>query len=206
MALVVLVVIGGSAYYFLALGGPGSLATSTHTSQTSTHSVSTTGGQLGYKTYSGTYSYSLPLGPSGARTNSSNKLETYSSVQVASGTFTFFVNPANYSGNGVGHGTYTITTTGFCSGSTSFQYTFKIFASTVLQGNLTVAFETPTPANYQVALACTGSLNGVDTSTNNPGPFLSVYPNLVNEKSIPVSVDQTLSGGITYHYTITATN
>lgn len=207
LALVVVVVVGGSAFYFIALNGPGTPSTTTHTSKSSNTTVtSTTAGLAGYKTYSGTYSYFLPIGPSGDRLGDNNTLQAYNSTQVASGTFTFFINPANYSGNGVGHGTFTITTSGFCSGSTSFQYSFKIFASTILHGNLTVGFQTPIPGNYQVALSCTGSLDGVNTATNNPGPFLSVYPNLVSVNAAPVNVQQTLSGGIVYQYSITPTN
>jgi hypothetical protein len=125
-------------------------------------------------------------------------------VQTASGSFTFFINPANYTGVGNGQGTMTATTSGFCSGTTTFQYTFKITnANDLLGGNITVAFGDPSPASIMVPLSCTGSLTGVDTSVNNPLPFLSVYPNLVSVRTVPATVSRHLTGNVIYQFTIT---
>jgi hypothetical protein len=158
----------------------------------------------GFRYYTGTFSYSLPLGPGGDRLNSSGSVETYTTVQAASGSFNFFINPANYTGVGNGQGTMTVTTTGFCSGTTTFPYTFKISnANDLLGGNITVAFADPSPGSFFVPLTCTGSLTGVDTSVNNPLTFLPVYPNLVSVRTVPTMVSQHLSGNIIYQFTIT---
>jgi hypothetical protein len=213
--LVVAVVVAGVGAYVFILTPPG--ASGTHTSgvttgtgsrptTTASSRTSSSGGQV-LRTYSGTFSYSIPVGPSGVRVDNDSKIETYGSVQVASGTFSFFINPANYSGVGAGQGTMTVTTSGFCSGATSFPYSFKVTnANDLLNGNITVAFGVPTPATFNVPLSCTGSLAGVDTSTNDPAPFLSVYPNLVSVHSVPVTVTQHLTGNITYQFMISPTD
>jgi hypothetical protein len=181
-------------------------------SQTSTRVVSTARSTsvsstlTGISTYSGTFNFSLPLGPSGDRAASNNSIETYNSIQVGHGTFTFFVSAANKSGSGSGSGTFTITTAGFCGGSVSFHYTFQIPDATSILGNLTVFIGTPTPSTYMVPLSCAGSLTGVDTTTNNPGPFLAIYPNELSVASLPATVNEHLSGGINYSYTIIQTS
>ena len=211
LALIIVVVIAGAAVYVLFLPSGGAKTTgqqSTTRSQSSKSATSTpSGGSQGFKTYSGTFSYSLPLGPSGDREGTNDTVESYSSTQVASGTFSFFINPANYTGVGSGQGTLTVTTTGFCSGSVTVNYSFKITnANDLLNGNITVAFADPTPGSAMVPLTCTGDMTGVNTSTNNPITFLPVYPNLVSVHTVPATVSQQLTGNITYQYTITPTN
>jgi uncharacterized protein (UPF0333 family) len=218
-AIVVVLVVASAATYYLVFANSSSTSLSKSTVQASSTasssasraassslSTSTTGSST-LKTYSATFNFSLPLGPSGELTFSNNDtVKTYSSVQVASGSFTFSINPANYSGSGSGHGTMTVTTTGFCSGHTSFPYTFNIpDATTILGGNLTIFIGEPSPVNFTVPLTCTatalpGSTNG-DTF-----PFLSVYPNEISAAAIPVMVTQHLSGNVSYSYTVTPTN
>ena len=216
VALVLVFVAAGAAYLFLLAPGNLTPTSGTKTSETSTNlgstvitrhdSTGTPSGSQGFQRYQGTFSYSLPLGPAGERVNNDSTVDTYRSIQVASGSFTFFINPANFTGVGTGHGTLTVTTSGFCSGTTTVQYTFSVInANDLLGGNITVAFGDPTPSSFMVPLTCTGSLKGVDTSVNNPSTFLGIYPNLVSVKSVPITVSQQLSGNITYSFTITPT-
>jgi hypothetical protein len=219
VALVVVIVLiaGVGIYYFANIGSPGASATrsssqrssSGHTSASSastSHSAAASSAASGVMTYGGTFNFSVPLGPSGERVLSNGTVQTYSSVQVASGSFAFSINPQNYSGTGSGHGTLTVTTTGFCSGSVILPYTFLIpDATDILGGNVTVFIGTPTPANFTVNLTCTGPMAGVSTATNNPAPFLSIYPNEINVAAVPATVNQHLPGGITYYYTVTQT-
>jgi hypothetical protein len=137
---------------------------------------------------------------------SNGTVQSYNSVQFASGSFTFSVAAFNRSGSGSGHGTLVVTTTGFCSGTTTVPYTFLIpDATTILGGNLTVFLGTPTPSTFMVPLSCTGPMAGVNTATNNPAPFLSVYPNEITTASTPVTVTQHLPGNINYYYKIIQT-
>jgi hypothetical protein len=182
-------------------GTTSSVTATTFTSKRSSTDVS--GLTTGISTYSGTFNFSLALGPSGERVSSNNTVETYSSVEAGSGSFTFFISAVNKSGSGSGHGTFSVTTTGFCSGRTEFAYTFQIPDATALLGNLTVFIGTPTPSSYTVPLSCSGSLNGVNTATNNPGTFLAIYPNELSVSSVPANVNQHQSAGINYSYTIT---
>jgi hypothetical protein len=69
-----------------------------------------------------------------------------------------------------------------------------------------VFFSDPSPSQYMVPLSCTGSVTGVNTSTNNPGPFLPVYPNEVTVVTVPASVTENLAGGISYSYNINQTS
>lgn len=202
---------------YIALGR-GTSVTSTHSTNTSTssllinHSTSSTSilttfstsssTVSGVITYTGTFNFSLALGPSGERLSSNNTVETYASTISGVGTFTFSINAINSSGTGNGQGVLTVKTIGFCSGSTTFPYTFTIPDATTLLGNLTVFIGTPLPSEYTVPLTCTGSISGVNTATNNPGSFLAVYPNEISVSSVPTSVNQTQSGGISYSYTI----
>jgi hypothetical protein len=212
IALVIVVVIAGAAVYVLFLPSNSTAKTtgqqSTTRSQTSRSATAlSSSGNQAFKTYSGTFSYSIPLGPSGDREGANSTVESYSSTQVASGTFSFFINPVNYTGIGSGQGTLTVTTTGFCSGSVTVNYSFEITnANDLLNGNITVAFAEPTPGSVMVPLTCTGDLTGVNTSTNNPVNFLPVYPNLVSVHTLPATVSQQLTGNISYQYTITPTN
>lgn len=179
---------------------PPSIVTTTKTRSTATVSS-------GITTYSGTFNFSLPLGPSGERVLSNNTIQTYGSTQVGSGTFSFSINSQTYEGTGSGQGTLIVTTTGFCSGKVSFPYTFQIpDATNILGGNITVFFGDPTPENAIVPLACTGPMAGVNTATNNPVSFLAVYPNEINTVSIPVTVNQHETGNISYYYEITQTS
>jgi hypothetical protein len=217
--IVVLVVASAAAYYLVVANSSSSTSLSKSSAQTSTASSSTprtassstisrtTTGSSALKTYSATFNFSVPLGPFGELTFSNNDtVKTYSSVQVASGSFTFSINPANYSGSGSGHGTLTVTTTGFCSGSTTFPYTFSIpDATTILGGNITVFIGDPTPANFTVPLTCTATANS-DSTNGNTFPFLSTYPNEMSIATVPVTVTQHLAGNVSYSYTITPTD
>lgn len=157
--------------------------------------------------YSGTFNFTLPLeGPSGVRDFSNGTFQEYNTTQVASGTFTFSLAAGGLSGSGSGKGTMTATTTGFCSGQNIFSYTFQIPDVTTEFGNLTVFFGTPTPSSFMVSLACTGPMQGVDTSVNEPTQFLAVYPNEINLQFNDLSVYQHLQGGIVYGITITQTS
>lgn len=214
---VILIIAGIGIYYFAFSGSSGhSLTTlSSNHSSTTSQSRSTSANSVnaavaksttltsGMTTYSGTFNFSLALGPSGIRTLSNNTVQTYSSIEAGSGTFTFFISPVNKSGSGSGRGTLVVTTTGFCSGKVTIPYTFTVPDATTLLGNLTLFFSTPTPANYTVPLSCTGPMAGVNTSTNDPGPYLSVYPNEISTATTPVTVTENLSGNIAYSYTIT---
>jgi len=218
--IVVLVVAGATAYYFVAGGssarqsvtttasGP-TIAASTSSnlvpgSGTSSSRSSSTG-SAAISTYSATFNFSVPGGPGGERVFSNDTVQTYNTVQVASGSFTFFVAASNSSGSGIGHGTLVVTTTGFCSGRTTFPYTFKIPDATTILGNLTIFIGDPTPANFTVPLTCTGPMAGVSTATGNPGPYLSVWPNEITVATVPALVTQHLTGNINYYYNITQT-
>jgi len=216
-AIIVVLVVASAAVYFLVVAGPPSTTANKSSTQATTSSstprttasssaVSTTGSST-VKTYSVTFNYSQPLGPYGELTFSNNDtVKTYTSVQVASGSFTFSINPSTYEGTGSGHGTMTVTTTGFCSGRTTFPYTFQIpDATNILGGNITVFMGDPTPLNFTVPLTCTAT--ALPGSTNgNTFPFLSVYPNEISVAAVPVTVTQHLAGNISYSYTITPTN
>jgi uncharacterized protein (UPF0333 family) len=210
VALVVVIAVASVAAYYLVSASSHSTTSSERSAQASSVSSSatkatttSTTGSSTLKTYSGTFNFSLPEGPFGELTFSNNDtVKTYNSVQEASGSFTFSINPANYSGSGGGHGTMTVTTTGFCSGSTSFPYTFDIpDATTILGGNFTVFIGDPVPVNFTVPLTCTAMANAGSTN-GNTFPFLSVYPNEISTAAIPTTVTEHLSGNISYSYTI----
>jgi hypothetical protein len=211
-AIIVVLVVASAATYYLVVASSSSTSlskssvqtstTSSSTPRTTTSSTSTTGSST-LETYSVTFNFSVPVGPFGELTFSNNDtVKTYNSVQVGSGSFTFSINPANYSGSGSGQGTLTVTTTGFCSGRTSFPYTFSIpDATNILGGNITVFIGDPTPVNFTVPLTCTAT--ALPGSTNgNTFPFLSVYPNEISIAAVPVTVTQHLAGNISYSYTI----
>ncbi|MGA2663655.1 MAG: hypothetical protein ABSF83_01750 [Nitrososphaerales archaeon] len=198
---VVLAIASAAAYYALSsskvasttsgasnTGSPVSTTTSRSTVALTTASSTKSGsssGSAGLTYYAGSFNFSVPEGPSGVRSLSNGSAQYYNSVQTASGTFTFFIAADNLSGSGSGRGTYTMTTTGFCTGSETFPYTFSIpDATTALAGNLTIFFSNPVPGNYSVSLTCTGDMAGVSTATNDPGPFLPVYP---GEFTIPLA-------------------
>jgi hypothetical protein len=216
-AIIVVLVVAGAATYYLVVASSSSSSlskSSTHAStassstpRTSASSSASTAGSSTLKTYSVTFNFTQPLGPVGELTFSNNDtVKTYNSLQVASGSFTFSINPANYSGSGSGHGTMTVTTTGFCSGRTTFSYTFKIpDATNLLGGNITVFIGDPTPMNFTVPLTCTATANPGSTN-GNTFPFLSVYPNEISVATVPATVTQHLTGGVTYSYSVTATN
>jgi hypothetical protein len=159
----------------------------------------------GITTYGGTFNFTIPEGPSGVRSMSNGSLQIYNTTQAASGSFSFFVDASNESGSGTGHGTLTATTSGFCSGSTTVRYTFIVpDATTILGGNLTVFFSDPVPGNFSVQLSCTGDMAGVSTTTNNPSPFLPVYPNEINVPTVPGTVSNK-SGNFDYYIHVAQT-
>jgi len=134
-------------------------------------------------------------------------VQLYSSVQVGTGSFTFFIAASNSSGHGVGTGTLVVTTTGFCSGRATVPYTFTIpDATTLLGNNITVFIGDATPGNFTVPLTCTGPMTGVSTATNDPAPFLAIYPNELTVATAPSTVNVNLTGGIAYYYSIVKTN
>lgn len=219
--IVVILFVAGIGVYYFAFTGRTATVTQT-SSRTSSQTISSTSsahntgssstkssstGSSGISTYSGVFNFSQPLGPGGERVLSNNTVQSYSSTQVASGSFTFTINAKNYSGSGSGHGTLTVTTRGFCSGKVSFPYTFLIpDATTILGGNITVFFGNPNPGNATVPLTCTGPMAGVNTAINNPVPFLSVFPNEISVASVPITVNQHLTGNISYYFVITQTS
>lgn len=225
IAVIVILVAGGiGAFYFASSSSKKSpgiqgdtmiLATTTsaissHQSTISTSSLKSSSssaveGASGITTYSGTFNFTVPDGPSGVRTTSNGSLQIYNTTQFGSGSFTFFISAGNESGSGTGHGTLTATTTGFCSGSTSFQYSFIIPDATTLLGNLTVFFANPNPGNFSIQLSCTGDMNGVSTATNNPSPFLPTYPNEITVASVPAAINQQQTGGFKYSFNIVQT-
>ena len=182
---------------------------SSGSSTTGVKSTHSTASQSGIHTYSGTFNYSIEVGPSGVRTFSNGTLQVYNSTETASGTFTFFIAPLNYSGSGSGHGTITVATHGFCSGSDTISYTLLVTdATTLLGNNLTVFFGDPSPGNYSVPLTCTGPMSGVSTATNDPGPFLAEYPGEVTIalSSLPASVIVHPGVGVTYGFSVKETS
>lgn len=227
MLIVIAILALAGVTYFIASGSSGSSGASSTTTTTrqassttkATSSIGsgssqttaartsiTTASASGMTTYSVTFNYSQPLGPFGERVLPNDTVQTYSSVQVASGTFTFFISATNRSGSGSGHGTLTVTTTGFCSGTTTVPYTFQIPDATTLLGNLTVFMGTPTPGNFSVPLTCTGPMQGVSTTTNDPAPFLSTYPNELTIATVPYVINQHQTGNIDYYFDIVQTS
>jgi hypothetical protein len=219
IVIVVIVLVAAVAVYYSTTLTPSASSSTTQSTQSLTASSSTTSssstllttvssvgtsstGSSDVTTYSGSFNYTNPEGPGGERVFSNNTVQTYGSVQLALGSFTFSINSQNYSGTGSGHGTLTVTTTGFCSGKVTFSYAFSIQATQLPGQNITLGFSTPTPVNATVPLSCTGPMNGVNTATNNPVPFLSEYPGLITTATIPVTVSENLGAGITYFYTI----
>ena len=221
IAVVIILIAGIAAGFYLVIGKASttsssvgstktsSSSSSSHSTTTSTIPTSTTTAASGVKTYSGTFQFINPLGPSGERTFSNNDtVQLYRSVQNGSGSFTFSTTSGGLTGSGSGHGTLKVTTTGFCSGQTIFPYTFNITdATTLLGGNLTIFIGNPIPANFTVPLTCTGPTTGV-SATGNTDPYLAIYP---NELTLavpvgPVTVTENLGGGISYTYTVTPTN
>ncbi|MDA4122000.1 MAG: hypothetical protein OK456_02325 [Thaumarchaeota archaeon] len=224
IALIAVIAVAGVAAYTLigtgsksTSGTQSSTQTSTTTQSSTTTSVSsqttlTTStssktSSSGLKTYSGSFNYSNPIGPFGELTFSNNDtVKEYTSVEVASGSFEFSINSSIIDvGNGTGHGTLTVTTTGFCSGKTTVPYTFLIPDVASLGGNITIFFGSPTPGNFTVPLTCTatappGSSNG-DTF-----PYLSDYPGEISVPSFPATVNQHLSGNISYWFSISPTD
>jgi hypothetical protein len=226
IAVVIILIVGIAAGFYLVIGkasttsssvgstqtsssSSSSHSTTTSTISTNTISTSTTTAASGAKTYSGTFQFINPAGPSGERTFSNNDtVQLYRSVQNGSGSFTFSTTSGGLTGSGSGHGILTVATTGFCSGQTSFPYTFNITdATTEFAGNLTIFIGNPIPANFTVPLTCTGPTTGV-SATGDTDPYLAIYP---NELTLaipvgPVTVTENLGGGISYTYTVTPTN
>ena len=196
--LVVVIVVAGVGTYVFVLsvpGNPGSKTTTTlHIGTTSTGTTS------GYQYYKGNFTYIVPLGPSGIN-DSSGKPVQWNSTQTATGSFTFSLNPATYLGSGQGTGSITVSTRGYCTGSSTVKYTFEITATHAPGENFEIAFDNPTPANVTVKLTCEGSTVGFYTS-NNPVPYLSVYPDLLYVPSIPTTQTQAPTNGISYTVTV----
>lgn len=226
IVVVVIILVAAVAVYFVATPSSSASATTSQSTQSLTTTSSTTSstsssaitssartsstgtsstGSQKVNTYSGTFNYTNPEGPGGERVFSNNTVQTYGSVQSVTGSFTFSINSANYSGTGSGHGTLVLTTTGFCSGNVTVPYVFSIQATQLPGQNITIGFSSPTPANATVPLTCTGPLNGVNTATNNPVPFLAEYAGLVTFAVAPFTESQNLGYGITYYVNITQT-
>jgi len=220
--LVVVLVVGiGAGFYLVIAKAPAtsssttsstkasSSTTSSHSTTTTIVSTSSTTAASGVKTYSGTFQFTNPEGPSGERTFSNNDtVQLYRSLQNASGSFTFSLSNGGLSGSGSGHGVLTVTTTGFCSGRTILPYTFNITdVTTEFAGNLTIFVADPIPANFTVPLTCTGPTTGV-SATGNSDPYLAIYPNelVVPISTTPATITENLGSGITYTYTVTPTN
>jgi len=215
MVLVVVVAAAGVAYVFVFAGSssPGAKTTTstlvvgTGTSNVPTTTVtigSTTTGTQSYEDFSGTFRFTIPLGPSGIN-DSTGKPIQWNSTQTATGSFTFSINPSTYLGSGTGQGSMTVSTRGYCTGSSTVPYTFQIQAQHLPESNnVTIDFDLPTPPTVMVQLACQGSTVGFNTA-NNPVTYLSVYPNLLDLNSFPANVSQTPSTGYSYTVQITET-
>jgi uncharacterized protein (UPF0333 family) len=210
---VVLILAGVGAFFALSTDHASTVSTSSQAkssistvaaTRSSTASASSSAGSRGVTTYSGTFNFTLPLdGPSGVRTFSNGTTQYYNSTQVGSGTFSFFIAALNESGSGSGQGTLTLTTKGFCSGTVTFPYTFKVTDATLLlKGNLTVFFGMELPVNYTVPLTCVGSMTGA-TQVNNPWPYLPEFPGEFSVATVPASAIGH-SGNFTWGYSVKA--
>jgi len=203
VVIVVVAVAGVGAYEFVfsvpsATGGKSTTTTLVIGTTTSSDQTSSAPGS---QTYRGTFTYVTPLGPFGINDSSGKPVE-WNSTQSVSGTFTFSINPATYIGTGSGQGTIIVATHGYCTGSTTVQYTFTIEAVHPPGQNFEISFNPPTPSTVTVELTCQGSTKGFNEA-NNPVTFLSVYPNGLNVASIPTTASQVPTGGISYTVTIT---
>jgi hypothetical protein len=217
LVIVVVIVVAGVGAYVLVSAPAGAAAstTSTLTIGTNTTTASSTSLSVttstpsqsstqGYENYKGTFVFANPLGPFGINDSSGKPVE-WNSTQSASGSFTFSVNPTTYLGTGTGQGSMTVTTRGYCVGTVTVPYTFTITAAHPPGENYIISFNTPTPSNATVQLSCQGSINGFNTA-NNPIAFLSVYPNGLSEATLPATVMQQPTEGISYTITITASS
>ncbi|HUI24280.1 MAG TPA: hypothetical protein VLY82_07825 [Nitrososphaerales archaeon] len=178
--------------------------TNSHTSTVTIGPTTPTGpttGTQGYDNYRGVFTYVTPLGPFGINDSSGKPVE-WNSTQTASGSFTFSIDPANYTGTGSGQGSITVTTQGYCTGTVTLPYTFTVQAVHAPGENFIISFNTPTPSDATVQLTCQGSTNGFNTA-NNPVTFLSVYPNGLSLASIPATSSQVPTAGTSYTVTIT---
>ena len=200
--IVVVIIAGGAGIYVLVLSSPGGAGAKVPVKTTTT---TTTPAGSDVKNYAGTFSYSLPLGPTGSRLNKDNvTVSTYGTVLSVSGSFTFSIASFNKTGTGKGKGTMIATTSGYCTGKTTFDYTFDIInANPLFNGNTTVAFGQPTPANGAVQLTCSDA-NGQISQTTGSFTYLSVYPNLISVASVPANIVETQPGNITYQVHITS--
>ena len=215
VVLVVVIAVAAVAYVFV-FANPSSPGAKTTTSTLSigtarsdlpTTSVtigSSTTGSQSYDDFSGTYTYTAPLGPSGIN-DSTGKPIQWNSTQTATGSFTFSIDPSTYLGSGSGQGSITVATRGYCTGSSTVKYTFGIQAQHIPgSNNVSIGFDLPTPPTVMVQLACQGSTVGFYTA-NNPVTYLSVYPNGLDLNSFPANVSQALTGGISYTVSISET-
>ena len=219
LVIVVIVVIAAAgvayAFVFASPSTPGAKTTTTTSTliigtsssnlptTTVTIGSSTTGTQS-YEDFSGNYTFTIPLGPSGIN-DSTGKPIQWNSTQTATGSFTFSINPSTYLGSGSGQGSITVTTRGYCTGSSTVQYTFGIEAQHIPgTNNVSIGFNLPTPPTVMVQLACQGSTAGFNTA-NNPVSYLSVYPNGLDLNSFPANVSQAPSSGYSYTVSISET-
>ena len=215
VVVVVVVAVAGVAYVFV-FATPSSpsakTTTSTFTIGTATSNVptttvtvgSSTTGTQSYEDFSGTYTFTIPLGPSGIN-DSTGKPIQWNSTQTAKGSFTFSINPSTYLGSGSGQGSITVTTRGYCTGSSTVQYSFGIEAQHIPgTNNVTIDFNDPTPSTVMVQLACQGSTVGFYTA-NNPVTYLSVYPNLLDVNSFPANVSQAPTSAYSYTVSVSET-
>jgi hypothetical protein len=215
IVVVVVVAVAGVTYVFVftSPSSPGAkTTTSTLIVGTATSSVPTTTVTIGgsttgtqsYEDFSGTFTYTVPLGPSGIN-DSTGKPIQWNSTQTATGSFSFSIDSSTYIGSGSGQGSVTVSTRGYCTGSNTVPYTFAIEAVNVPgTKNITIAFNNPTPSTVMVQLSCKGSTVGFYTS-NNPVTYLSVYPNGLDLNSFPAKATAVLTGGISYTVSISET-
>ena len=216
VAVVVVIAVAGVAYVFVFAGtSPSGAKTTTSTLiiGTASSSVPTTTVTIGgsttstqsYEDFSGTFTYIIPLGPSGIN-DSTGKPIQWNSTQTATGSFTFSINPSTYLGSGTGRGSITVSTRGYCTGSNTVPYAFAIEAEDVPgTKNVSIAFNDPSPSTVMVTLSCLGSTVGFYTA-NNPVTYLSVYPNGLDLNSFPAKASQVLTGGISYTVSISETS
>lgn len=197
VAVVAVVIVAGVGTYYFAVSGPGTPGKTS----TTTIKIGTTTSVQGYQNYRGDFTYTEPLGPFGINDSSGKPVE-WNSTQTASGTFAFSINPATYVGSGEGTGNVTVTTRGYCTGSATVPYAFKITVAHPPGENYIISFNPPTPLNVTVQLTCQGSTRGFNTA-NNPVAYLSVYPNGLSVSVLPTTASQALTAGISYRVSIT---
>ncbi len=204
LIVIAVVVVGGvGVYYFVTINSQGSID-STQTSITSsipgTSSSSLSSSTAGGSMFQGTFKWSAPLGPSGAR-GIGNTYSKYGSGLSASGSFSVTIDPLLHAGTGTGQGSLTEVTTGYCSGTDQVAYTFAVNGGlNTNTGNLTLIFGNASPASSTVHLSCIDA-SGASYESSGSYDVFSVYPSVADVR--PVAGTTSLSPGDNFTLEIT---